>query len=92
MRYLVAFGRFWYEFIVGDDWRIAAGVTLVLAIGAVLLAAGLGAAWLPPVLAVGFAAVFALPLVVGTRPPATGNAERSSAAGQTPRADQEGAV
>ena len=35
MRYLVGFGRFWYEFIVGDDWRIAAGVTLVLAVGAV---------------------------------------------------------
>ena len=42
MRYLVGFGRFWYEFIVGDDWRIAAGVTLVLAVGALVEAAGLG--------------------------------------------------
>ena len=33
------FGRFWYEFIVGDDWRIAAGVVLVLALDAVLVAA-----------------------------------------------------
>jgi hypothetical protein len=32
-----AFGRFWYEFIVGDDWRIAAGVVAVLAFDAVLL-------------------------------------------------------
>ena len=55
MRFLVGFGRFWYEFIVGDDWRIAAGVTLVLAVGAVVEAAGLGGAWLPPALAVGFA-------------------------------------
>jgi hypothetical protein len=34
MRYLVGFGRFWYEFIVGDDWRIAAGVAVALALTA----------------------------------------------------------
>lgn len=39
MRYLRGFGRFWYEFIVGDDWKIAAGVCLVLGFGAVLVAA-----------------------------------------------------
>ena len=39
MRYLRGFGRFWYDFIVGDDWKIAAGVCLTLAIGAVLVAA-----------------------------------------------------
>ena len=33
MRLSRAFGRFWYDFIVGDDWRIAAGVVLVLAAG-----------------------------------------------------------
>ena len=64
MRYLVGFGRFWYEFIVGDDWRIAAGGTLVLAVGALVEAAGLGGEWLPPTLAVGFAVVFAAPLLV----------------------------
>jgi len=67
MRYLVGFGRFWYEFIVGDDWRIAAGVTLVLAVGALVVAAGLAGEWLPPTLAVSFAAVFAAPLLVGDR-------------------------
>ena len=67
MRYLIGFGRFWYEFIVGDDWRIAAGVALVLALGAVVEAAGLGGEWLPPALAVGFIVVFAAPLVVGNR-------------------------
>jgi hypothetical protein len=35
-----AFARFWWDFIVGDDWRIAAGVVAVLAIGALLVAAG----------------------------------------------------
>jgi hypothetical protein len=34
MRYVKAFGKFWYDFIVGEDWRIAAGVTIALAIGA----------------------------------------------------------
>ena len=23
-----AFGAFWYDFIIGDDWRIAAGIVL----------------------------------------------------------------
>jgi hypothetical protein len=27
-----AFGAFWYDFIVGDDWRVAAGVCVALAI------------------------------------------------------------
>ena len=34
-----AFGRFWYDFIVGEDWRIAAGVVGVLALDAALVAA-----------------------------------------------------
>jgi hypothetical protein len=38
MRFVRAFGRFWWDFIVGEDWRIAAGVVLVLAAGAVLVA------------------------------------------------------
>ena len=29
-RRLRAFGAFWFDFIVGDDWRIAAGVVLGL--------------------------------------------------------------
>jgi hypothetical protein len=27
-----AFGAFWYDFIIGDDWLVALGVTLALAI------------------------------------------------------------
>jgi hypothetical protein len=38
MRYLLAFGRFWWDFLVGEDWRIAAGVAAVLGVGAVLVA------------------------------------------------------
>ena len=40
MRYVAGFFRFWWDFIVGDDWRIAAGVVLVLAIGGLLVADG----------------------------------------------------
>ena len=29
---LKAFGAFWYDFVVGDDWRIAAGVVAMLAV------------------------------------------------------------
>ena len=36
MKYLAAFGRFWYDFIVGDDWTIAVAVLVALGITAVL--------------------------------------------------------
>lgn len=39
MRYVRGFGRFWYDFIVGDDWKIAVGVCLMLGVGALLVAA-----------------------------------------------------
>ena len=49
MRYLVAFTRFWWDFIVGDDWIVAAGI--VIALGATgLLAHHHATAWwvMPP--------------------------------------------
>ena len=36
MRFLKAFGLFWYDFIIGDDWKIAAYVVVALAIVAAL--------------------------------------------------------
>jgi len=38
MRIVAGFLRFWWDFIVGDDWRVAAGVAVVLAGGALLVA------------------------------------------------------
>jgi hypothetical protein len=32
MSLLRSFGRFWYDFVVGDDWKIAVGVVLALAV------------------------------------------------------------
>jgi hypothetical protein len=48
MRYVVGFGRFWYDFIVGDDWRLAVGVVVVLAIGAYAAHHGANIWWALP--------------------------------------------
>jgi hypothetical protein len=37
MRFVRGFGRFWYDFLIGDDWKIAAAVVTTLTIGAVVL-------------------------------------------------------
>jgi hypothetical protein len=59
MRLLRSFGLFWWDFVVGDDWRAAAGVGLAIAATAALVASGVDAWWLLPV---GVAAVLALSL------------------------------
>jgi len=48
MRYLRSFGRFWWNFIVGDDWRVAAGVAVALALTTFLTHEGVNAWWLLP--------------------------------------------
>jgi hypothetical protein len=48
MRRVRAFGRFWWDFVIGDDWRAAAGVALALGVTAAVVAAGLDAWWLMP--------------------------------------------
>jgi hypothetical protein len=53
MRRLTSFGRFWYEFIVGDDWAVAAGVVASLALTAFLVRSGIDAWWLMPLAVVG---------------------------------------
>jgi hypothetical protein len=47
-----AFGRFWYEFIIGDDWSVAAAIAVGLIITGLLHARGVPAWWLIPPLAV----------------------------------------
>ncbi|WP_371402731.1 hypothetical protein OHA10_33185 [Kribbella sp. NBC_00662] len=32
MKFLKSFGQFWYDFIIGDDWKIAVAVVITLAI------------------------------------------------------------
>ena len=33
---LKAFGAFWYDFVIGDDWRVATGVAFALALTYIL--------------------------------------------------------
>ncbi len=48
MRHVRAFALFWWDFIVGDDYRLAVGVVISLALTAVLTRAGISAWWLLP--------------------------------------------
>ncbi|MCL6527719.1 MAG: hypothetical protein K6T57_12670 [Thermaceae bacterium] len=48
MRVIAGFFRFWYGFIVGDDWRVAAAVVVSLELTALLAQIGLPAWWLLP--------------------------------------------
>jgi hypothetical protein len=43
-----AFGRFWWEFVIGDDWRVAVGVAISIGATAVLADQGVAAWWLLP--------------------------------------------
>jgi hypothetical protein len=49
MRYLRSFGRFWWNFVVGDDWRMAAGVAVSIGLTALLAHQDVDAWWLLPV-------------------------------------------
>ena len=49
MKALRRFGRFWWDFVIGDDWRIAAGVAIALGATAALAAVDEPAWWLLPI-------------------------------------------
>jgi hypothetical protein len=51
-RRLAAFGAFWYDFVVGDDWRLAVGVVIALGLTAILAGASVAAWWATPVVVV----------------------------------------
>jgi hypothetical protein len=48
MRYVRGFGKFWWDFIVGDDWRVALGIAAALALTWLLTHNGINAWWLLP--------------------------------------------
>jgi len=54
MNYIVNFGKFWYDFVIGDDWRIAGAVVAALAATGLLVHAGIAAWWLLPVVVLAF--------------------------------------
>ncbi len=49
---LRGFAAFWWDFIVGDDWRIAAGIIVALGATAILATTTVPAWWLVPVFVV----------------------------------------
>jgi hypothetical protein len=50
MSSLRSFGAFWYDFVIGDDWHVAAIVVAALAVAALLVhTARVNAWWLMPV-------------------------------------------
>ena len=48
MKRLGAFGRFWWDFVVGDDWVAAAGTVIAIGATAGLAASHVAAWWLLP--------------------------------------------
>ncbi len=49
MRRLRAFGAFWYDFVIGDDWRVAVGVVVALAATYGISHTSIPTWWLVPV-------------------------------------------
>ena len=56
MSHLRTFGRFWWLFIVGDDWRLACGVVLALVGTWLFTERGVDVWWLLPICVVGLLA------------------------------------
>jgi len=48
MKWLGRFGRFWWDFVIGDDWLVAVLVVIAIGATAVLAAASVAAWWLLP--------------------------------------------
>ncbi len=52
MNRIKAFGAFWYDFVIGDDWHVAALIVAGLALTAILVhAARVNVWWLLPLVA-----------------------------------------
>jgi hypothetical protein len=53
MSRLVAFGRFLWDFVIGDDWRIAVAVAAALGVTALVADSAVAAWWILPVTVLG---------------------------------------
>jgi hypothetical protein len=53
MSRVAAFGRFWWDFVVGDDWRAAAGIVVAVGATAVLAHTSVSSWWLLPLAVAG---------------------------------------
>ena len=66
MSFLRAVGRFCYDLVIGDDWKIAAAVVAALG-AAAILATSLPALWRAPAAGLLLAAAFTAALLLDTR-------------------------
>jgi hypothetical protein len=48
-----SFGRFWWDFVVGDDWMVSVQIAVAIAATAGVAAAGVSAWWLLPLAVIG---------------------------------------
>jgi hypothetical protein len=46
---LAALGRFWWDFVVGDDWRVSVEIVAAVGATAALASGGVAAWWLVPI-------------------------------------------
>ncbi|MEV6981991.1 hypothetical protein AB0M95_12125 [Sphaerisporangium sp. NPDC051017] len=68
MKFLKGFVMFWYDFIIGDDWKIAAAVVAALALTVLAMTAGiLSGTALVIVGAVALFAFFTVSMIVDVR-------------------------
>jgi len=51
MKWLRGFGRFWWDFVIGDDWLAAVLVAIAIGVTAAVAHDGVTAWWLMPVAA-----------------------------------------
>ena len=65
MRWIEGFLRFVWDFVVGDDWRIAAGVVAALGVTALVADTAVSAWWILPV---GVALVLGISVWTASRP------------------------
>lgn len=52
MGIIVGFFRFWYDFIVGDDWTVAAAVVAALIVTGLLYRSHVASWWLLPIVVI----------------------------------------
>ena len=60
MTYVRTFFRFWYDFIVGDDWRLAVAAVAALGVTALAVEGSIPAWWVAPVVLTAFLALVVL--------------------------------
>ena len=69
MKFLKALGKFWYDFIIGDDWKIAVAVVLALGVLFVAMATNLfGDTGLTLLGGAAIVIAFAISLAIDVRP------------------------